>query len=64
MYDRDGIKILSDAELHSDSAHRLQDIQRRLAQISKRLLLLNVAVWLILEHFPTELNRGFPIVRE
>jgi hypothetical protein len=48
MYDRDGVGILSDAELHSDSAKRLQDIQRRLAQINKRLTILNVAVWLIL----------------
>lgn len=48
MFDRDGIAVLSDAELNSDSARRTQDVQRRLAQISSKLSLINVAVWLML----------------
>jgi hypothetical protein len=48
MFDRDGIQILSDAELNSDTAKRLQDMQRRLARIAGRLIWLNIAAWLIL----------------
>lgn len=48
MFDADGIKGLSDAELQSDSASRIQDIQRRLVQISKKLTWVAVALWLLL----------------
>src|SRR5262245_34415692 len=47
-YDRDGVKILSDAEMHSDSAQRLQDIQWRLSRMFRALGWRTVAVWLIL----------------
>jgi hypothetical protein len=37
VLDKDGVRTLSDDELRSASADRLQDIQRRLSQISKKL---------------------------
>ena len=47
MYDGDGVRILTDAELNSDSAKRLQDIERRLVQISKKLTWVATALWVL-----------------
>jgi hypothetical protein len=45
MFDSDGVRILNDAEMQSASADRLQDIQRRLAKISRRLGWIAGALW-------------------
>ncbi|MGY4499273.1 hypothetical protein ACVWYH_003204 [Bradyrhizobium sp. GM24.11] len=47
MYDKDGVRILSDAELNSDSAQRLQRIEWRLVRIIKQLGLIAVAMWIL-----------------
>ena len=47
MFDRDGIRGLSDAELESDSGRRLQGIERRLAGISSKLIWIAVPLWIL-----------------
>ena len=48
MFDRYGIRGLTDNELESDSAFRIQDIQRRLARISERLTVIAIGLWVLL----------------
>jgi hypothetical protein len=47
MYDPDGVRILDDDELHSSTAKRLQDIQRRLAQLNRKLIWIAVPLWIL-----------------
>jgi len=47
MYDRDEVRILTDAELNSDSAKRLQSIEWRLVRISERLIWIAVPLWIL-----------------
>lgn len=47
MFDANGIRILNDDELHSASADRLQDIQRRLAGIQRSLTMIAVPLWAV-----------------
>lgn len=47
MVHGDGVRMPSEAELNSNSARHLQDIQLRLAEISKRLTWVAVPLWVL-----------------